>query len=330
MQQGEVMHSLAYIAPWVLASVGVGIAVGFYISRSRGKGHEHELAERERQATLRVLVELLSSVEQISGDVECHNSEIRQRATDVGNLKVAGEMESVKQALLGHMITLLSSNKRMQSDLLCARYRMEEQAQEIDHVRREARTDPLTTVANRKAFDEKLHLLISAWERHRHSFVLMMVDLDHLKRINDAHGHQAGDLALSKLGTSLRQWLREGDFVARYGGDEFSVLMPKTDLETGVQTAEMIRARAATQASGVTYRGEQVALSMSIGLTVAAEGDTTERIIQRADEALYRAKRQGRNQVQFEEPPPPDVLAPLTFGDSMPLPTPTLPAGTFS
>ncbi len=297
------MESLAYIAPWVFGSVLVGVIVGHLLGRSRARGDERELAERERQATLRVLVELLQAVEQMSGDVESHNSEIRQTAHHVDALPVPGEMEAVKQTLLGHMRALLRSNQALQEDLLCTRYRMEEQAQEIDHVRREARTDALTSVANRKAFDEKLHLLLADWRRESKPFVLLMVDVDHLKRINDAHGHQAGDQALARIGHWLREWVREGDFVGRYGGDEFAILLPATDRDTGLQLAEAIRELAAERASRVTYRGEQVALSLSIGLSAVAPDDTEESIIRRADQALYKAKLRGRNQVQCDDPP---------------------------
>jgi diguanylate cyclase len=298
------MDSLAYIAPWVLGSVGVGILVGFFLARSRPhEAHpEQQAAERERKATLRVLVELIESIEQMRGNVECHNTEIRQTAERVDNMQASGEMEIFKQVLLTQMASVLTSNRRLQTDLICTRYRMEEQTQEIDHARREARTDTLTSVGNRKAYDEKLDVLLATWERLRDPFVLILIDLDHFKRINDSHGHQAGDHVLEKVGGWLKGWVREGDFVGRYGGDEFAILLPHTDLATGMQRAEAIRRQVSEQASRVTFRGEQVSLSFSIGVAACHDGDTTETLVHRADRALYRSKQFGRNQVRCEGP----------------------------
>lgn len=297
------MDLLTWIAPWVFSSVCMGIVAGFFLGRSRAKAPPNESVQPERQAVLKVVVEVLHSAEQMTSNVECHNTEIQETAHQVGNLQVAGEMESLKQALLGHMTRLLTSNKRLQEDLVCTRYRLEEQAQEIDEARREARTDPLTSVSNRKAFDEKLHLMLDAWQREGQPFVLALVDLDQFKRINDSHGHQAGDRVLEKLGTWLKQWVREGDFVGRYGGDEFAILLPQTQLAIGMELAETIRRRVADQASRVALRREQVSISLSIGVAASREGDSDESILHRADQALYQSKRLGRNRVQCEQPP---------------------------
>jgi diguanylate cyclase len=236
--------------------------------------------------------------------VENHNSEIRQTAQSVRGMNVSGEMESVREALLVQMASVLTSNRRLQQDLTCTRYQMEDQAQELDHARREARTDPLTTIGNRKAFDEKLWLLLATFEKHGEPFSLILMDLDHFKRINDGHGHQAGDHVLSRLGELLKNWVRAGDLVARYGGDEFAVLLPRTELAAARELAERIRLRTAEEVSGLTFRGEQIALSFSVGVAVSREGDSPESLILRADRGMFQSKELGRNHVSTVEPEP--------------------------
>ncbi len=336
------MDAFVYIVPWVLASVMVGVVVGHFLRRGRGEGLAEaaaQRAEQERQGTLKVLVEVLKSIEEINGNVESHNSELAETAGHVGAMQVSGEMVSVQEVLLDHLKVLATSNKRLQSDLLSSRYQMEEQARQIDHIRREAYTDALAQVANRKAFDEKLHLLLAAWSRQRQPFVLIMADLDHLKRINDAHGHQAGDQVIQKVGGMLKESVRAGDFVGRYGGDEFAILLPNTPLDDGMRLAEEVRSKAAARASQVTYRGEEVALSLSLGVASVADGDDAGAIIRRADAGLYRSKRLGRNLVHagpiedepIEDatlaPPEPPAAIPDVLCDT-PADIPSAPAST--
>jgi diguanylate cyclase len=305
---GNDIHYLTCIAPWVFGSICAGIAVGFSLRRNRGSDPASHLAE-DRRATLKVLMELLGSVDQIHGQMECHNSEIRQTAEDVGSLNVSGEMDSVRQALLRQMAGVLASNRRLQEDLTCTRYRMEEQAEEIDQARREARTDALTGVANRKALEEKLHLLVNDYHRQSSPFVLILCDLDHFKRINDAHGHPAGDRVLEMIGERLKQWAREGDFVARYGGDEFVILLPQTEPVAGREIALTLCGRVADKAT-LTIRGEQVSLSVSMGVAAPRPGDTAALLLERADTALYKSKERGRNQICADDPPGPPPPAP--------------------
>lgn len=295
------MDALGYIVPWVLASTSIGVLIGSLSRRGRSKGEDEKAYKRERQATLQMMAELLGAAEHITSNVENHNTEIQNSVQQVDDLHATGEMDIIKQVLLRHMRTLLTANRQMQEDLLCTRYRLEEQAQQIDHARREARSDELTGVANRKAFYEKLHLLMDDWRRQQTPFVLILADLDQFKWVNDAHGHVAGDRVLNAVGTRLKQLAREGDFVGRYGGDEFAVLLPQTELSVGMEIAELFRCGTSDEACRVAVRGDELSISLSVGVTAPCEGDTDEAIMHRVDCAMYKAKRLGRNQVQGSE-----------------------------
>ena len=158
-------------------------------------------------------------------------------------------------------------------------------------------TDSLTGLHNRRHFMEVLANEVARARRHKLPFSVMMIDTDHFKKYNDTFGHQAGDDLLKKIGSICRQSLRNIDYAARYGGDEFIVLLPGTGSEGAFEVGDRIRQRVAAETlSGET---ERAAVTLSIGLATfrSAHAETLETIIASADSALYHAKRAGRNQV---------------------------------
>jgi diguanylate cyclase (GGDEF)-like protein len=157
-----------------------------------------------------------------------------------------------------------------------------------------AMTDPLTELANRRAFEERLREEIARFHRYGHTLTLLLMDVDLFKQYNDTFGHPAGDVVLHETAHLIRQSLREGDLVARYGGEEFVALLPQTGMETARLVAERIGA-------AVGYHPfEHRRITLSIG---AAElsGNVTDAasLIASADKALYAAKQGGRNRVVF-------------------------------
>jgi diguanylate cyclase len=163
----------------------------------------------------------------------------------------------------------------------------------------ELRTDPLTCVYNRRAFDESLLNCLSQDHRYGTTFSLAMLDIDLFKRINDQHGHLHGDRVLQELAQLLRSEVRECDIVARYGGEEFVILMPQTELHVACNMAERVRSR---------IRGS-LPVTVSIGVAGALPNDTSNALLARADAALYSAKDAGRDCVHINEGPAGRIVA---------------------
>jgi diguanylate cyclase (GGDEF)-like protein/PAS domain S-box-containing protein len=172
-----------------------------------------------------------------------------------------------------------------------------EQIELEQKLRELSRTDPLTGLLNRRAFDEVLENEFSRFRRNGVACSLMILDVDHFKSINDSHGHPVGDGVLQMLARTCQQHRRSYDTVARFGGEEFCVLLPGTALADASHAAEDLRRRISALAMR-TPSGATLAVSVSIGVAgVRASDETFSELVERADRALYRAKHSGRNRV---------------------------------
>lgn len=166
-------------------------------------------------------------------------------------------------------------------------------AEKTQELARQAREDQLTRLANRRAFDEQLEREFERAERYQKPLCLAIIDIDFFKRINDDYSHAQGDLALQLIAKELQLAARQVDFLARWGGEEFVILLPETTLEEAVLACERIRSHIA-KADFSTVAAD-LKLTVSIGLAGNEQIDSRDKLIQRADEALYLAKRAGRN-----------------------------------
>jgi diguanylate cyclase (GGDEF)-like protein len=160
----------------------------------------------------------------------------------------------------------------------------------------QAATDGLTDLANRRSLDEELVL---EWRRaHRvgHSLAFVLLDLDNFKQVNDTHGHQAGDAVLRSVGHVLLEGVRQVDLAGRYGGEEFALILPETDLPGALKLAE--RLRVALESTQVELAdGKTLRVTASFGVAVKDELRSADELVAVADEALYAAKRAGKNRV---------------------------------
>jgi diguanylate cyclase (GGDEF)-like protein/PAS domain S-box-containing protein len=162
-----------------------------------------------------------------------------------------------------------------------------------DDVTRQANVDTLTNLPNRRAFDDVLQQEIARSRRYDRPLCTAIGDIDHFKSINDGFGHQVGDAVLEKLATFMRNSLRTSDYVARWGGEEFTILLPETQLDVAEELLNRLRIDIANYVIPEIGR----AVTLSFGVTACAKSDDTVDLLERADRALYTSKQTGRNKV---------------------------------
>lgn len=231
------------------------------------------------------------------------------------SVQEAADLDDLKQVLENHLEGLLGTMDQHQKQRdareqeVAARLKglservahMEQEAQgfreHLEEQRQKALIDPLTGLPNRAAWSERLEHEIRQWQQHGNTLSLAMLDLDHFKRINDSYGHLAGDKVLKIIATVLRKRLRGSDFIARFGGEEFVLLLPATPPAAGAKLLETLRA--AIEACPFHFKGERVTITISMGLASFRVGEHSDMVLKRADQALYRAKNAGRNRVEL-------------------------------
>jgi diguanylate cyclase len=196
-----------------------------------------------------------------------------------------------------HAIDELDAARRQVAE---AEGRIESLKAELEEVSGLLREDPLTGTLNRRGLEEVYARESARADRHGSPLCLVLLDLDNFKQLNDTHGHQAGDEALVELARTARQDLRPNDALARFGGEEFVLLLPDTDRDSAV--AATTRLRTLLAELPLLHAGKQIRISFSAGIALRNPGESMLNLVGRADEALYRAKQAGKDRFEDAKP----------------------------
>jgi diguanylate cyclase (GGDEF)-like protein/PAS domain S-box-containing protein len=180
-------------------------------------------------------------------------------------------------------------------------------AEALETLSRQASTDPVTGLPNYRAFHERLNAEIGRSSRYGRALCVAVLDIDHFKRVNDSHGHQAGDQVLAEVGRRLAAAVRTGELIARIGGEEFAWLLPETDAAAAYKAAE--RVRCAILGTSFDVAGT---LTISIGVCSSEYARTAQDLVGFADQALYTSKRRGRNVTSVYSEHTPSTLAAIS------------------
>ncbi len=159
-----------------------------------------------------------------------------------------------------------------------------------------ATTDKLTGAANRQVFDVLFSQAYSQSKRNKNQLSAIMFDIDYFKQVNDTYGHPTGDVVLKTLTQTIKNSIRDSDILFRWGGEEFLIILPGSDLQTATVFAEKIREIVASQQ--IMFSGKSLSITISVGVASMGNSDTAEDLVSRSDKALYIAKENGRNRVE--------------------------------
>lgn len=253
-----------------------------------------------------------------SADAQKLDNDLRQHVSHIhDDVQTADDLNHLKQLVETRLDSFINSLQAYQqkrvlsdSDMLSRFQALAEHSQQMEHEaqqlsikleeqRRKALLDPLTGIANRAALTERLELEYARIQRNNSSLVLTIIDIDHFKRINDDYGHLAGDKVLKIIAQELSKRLRKTDFIARFGGEEYVILLPETPLAEGKKLIETLRL--VIQACPFHFRGEPVTITFSAGIGQVSPQESLDDAFERIDQALYAAKKAGRNTIIASE-----------------------------
>jgi diguanylate cyclase len=208
------------------------------------------------------------------------------------------ELRAIVQKLIASNEAYQQETQDLERRLEKAQAKARELKQRAKDAEKLASIDPLTSVANRRKFDDELQKQVATSHQDESPLCLMMVDIDHFKTINDQHGHRTGDAVLRQFAELLGGVVRTTDLVARYGGEEFAVILPRAPLGNAYEIAERIRKTVRSHAWNNPGGGD-VSLTASFGIADIRDGETAIDLINRADQMLYEAKKRGRNRTMI-------------------------------
>jgi diguanylate cyclase len=247
--------------------------------------------------------QVMSMVDAAVGSASSYSESLAGVSRQLGAADRDG-LRAIVESLVHTAKDMEAVNHKLEERLSASKQEINQLQENLEHVRTESLTDPLTSLANRKYFDQAIVKAVADASERNKPVSLLMMDIDHFKTFNDNFGHLTGDQVLRLVALSIKQNVKGQDLAARYGGEEFAVILPNTVLRSAVTVGEHVRRAVMSKELMKRSTGEHLGrMTISIGVAVVRGDDTPQSLIARADACLYAAKRCGRNRVICETDP---------------------------
>jgi len=271
-----------------------------YISPSRLSDKIDSVGSRVMDEINQVMAMMDAAV----GSASSYTESLTDASDKLGNAKDREGIRAIIEGLVASANEMKANNHVLEERLNASKVEIDQLQENLAVVRTESLTDPLTSLSNRKHFDERLAQSLAEAAERSEPLSLVMTDIDHFKSFNDTWGHLTGDQVLRLVAMSLKQNVKGQDIAARYGGEEFAVILPNTVLRSALTVADHIRRAVMAKELMKRSTGQNLGrVTISLGVATVRKGDTPQSLIARADACLYAAKRNGRNRVICETDP---------------------------
>jgi diguanylate cyclase len=255
--------------------------------------------------------QVMAMIGAAAGSAYNYTENLANASEELGRVDDGSGIRMIVESLVQATKEVERINKALEARLSASKLEITELQEVLEAVRTESLTDPLTSLANRKYFDDAVTKTLAAAHARREPLSLMLMDIDHFKKFNDTYGHLTGDQVLRLVAISVKQNVKGQDIAARYGGEEFAIVLPNTALRQAITVADHIRRAVMNKELMKRSTGEHLGrVTMSIGVATLCPTDSPQSLIERADVCLYAAKRSGRNRVIGESDPEANQAAP--------------------
>ncbi|WP_010586021.1 GGDEF domain-containing protein [Schlesneria paludicola] len=282
----------------------IGLALAIRFQHLAYPHTSHSTPEPEAGPNRDEIKALLRSLVEINSQVD---AQVGRHTDRISEITESMDQSEQSEPLAQTAKLLVAANQQLQIDLVQTRFELAHQRELVDSFKQESNTDALTKLMNRRAFDSELREQLEKVATTEAKVSLLFVDIDYFKNINDIHGHLNGDQVLSTVAECLKSSLYTGASAFRYGGEEFAVILPGSDAARAVQAAEHVRRTIERHRHMVD--GQELTVTVSIGIAEALPTDTCAALIQRSDQALFTAKNSGRNRCGVLESVPVNASA---------------------